>query len=683
VKQQNLILNILTFTHPTPNVECSFQLEKADGFYPVKVNCLPVNITEIFSKEQLENVEYAYTNFTANENISKPISVELAKSQRFSKNYYTWRLYNYFINIADAIKTNFVNDISLWFMEHTKAHTEYSTYQVYSLKVQIAKATKEPELVVSYDGTSRVSKKSVEELTCDNGLFSSFLYEKRIYHKDDLPTEAGYHLEKQFPKINFHLSKALGLQTKPSKPDNKYKDYYNIIIAFYKKYLGSQDFKEIIVPNPKGFTQIETDNVKQTTFNSNQLQFGQEHKDLVPYNGMKAGGPFDLSPHKNIKFLFIYHTTDKENANTIIEWFDGKKYGFRGLKNFVKLNYSIDTDKEIVFTNSDNPLDEIKEKLAIYNFPNDVKFVAVYLSQIPSDEKDEQKHKIYYQVKEELLNYRITSQVIDINKIGKDGYNFYLPNIAIALLAKLNGIPWRLERDNSKALIVGVGAFKSLEINERFIGSAFCFSNDGRFKGFECHPATDTYLLAGDIAKAVRKFQMDNAEIPRLIIHFYKSMGRKELEPIEKELDNLNLDIPIIIVTINKTESKDFVVFDTNSKDIMPISGTYIKTGWNEYLLCNNTRYGNSVNEKVEAYPFPIKIKLKATDETIFDDQKVIRALIDQVYQFSRMYWKSVKQQNLPVTILYPEMVAEMVPHFDDPTMPPFGKENLWFLSKI
>jgi len=678
--EQNLILNILNFSHPVQTVECSFQLEKADGFYPVKVSSLPVNIEDLFSKEELSNIVYAYTNFTADENISKPITVDLNKSQRFSKNYYTWRLYNHFLPIADAIKTNFINDISLWFINKTKNHTEYSTYQVFTLKVQIAKATKEPELVVSYDGTSRVCKKNVEELTCDNGLFSSFLYDKRIYHKEDLPIEAGYHLDKQFPKINFHLSKALGLQTNPVKPDNKYRDYYNTVIAFYKKYLKTKEFSQILIPNPKGFTQIETANVKQTSFNSNQLQFGQEHNDLVPYNGMKEGGPYALSPHNNIKFIFIYHTIDKENAKTIIKWFDGKQYGFRGLKNFVKLNYSIDAEKEIVFTNNTNPLEEIREKLSNFNFQTDVKYIAIYLSQITADEKDEEKHRVYYQVKEELLNYRITSQVIDVNKLGNQGYNFYLPNIAIALLAKLNGVPWRLQRDNSKALIVGVGAFKSLQIGERFIGSAFCFSNDGRFKGFECHPATDVNLLAGDIAKAVRKFQSENTEIPRLIIHFYKSMGRRELEPIEKQLDELNLNIPIIIVTINKTESKDFVVFDTNSSAIMPISGTYIKTGWNEYLLCNNTRYGNSVTEKIEAYPFPIKLKFKATDETILDDIKVIKALIDQVYQFSRMYWKSVKQQNLPVTILYPEMVAEIFPFFEIQTMPPFGKENLWFL---
>jgi hypothetical protein len=53
------------------------------------------------------------------------------------------------------------------------------------------------------------------------------------------------------------------------------------------------------------------------------------------------------------------------------------------------------------------------------------------------------------------------------------------------------------------------------------------------------------------------------------------------------------------------------------------------------------------------------------------------------VYQFSGIYWKSVKQQNLPVTVKYPEMVAKIFPHFDGNEIPDFGKDNLWFLRRI
>jgi hypothetical protein len=64
----------------------------------------------------------------------------------------------------------------------------------------------------------------------------------------------------------------------------------------------------------------------------------------------------------------------------------------------------------------------------------------------------------------------------------------------------------------------------------------------------------------------------------------------------------------------------------------------------------------------------------------ILEDEQLINDLIDQVYQFSRMYWKSVTQQNLPVTVKYPEMVAEKYPNFEKTSLPPFGNKNLCFL---
>lgn len=81
-----------------------------------------------------------------------------------------------------------------------------------------------------------------------------------------------------------------------------------------------------------------------------------------------------------------------------------------------------------------------------------------------------------------------------------------------------------------------------------------------------------------------------------------------------------------------------------------------------------------------DGYPFPIKLHICCTNPELEKDFRIIKKLIDQVYQFSRIYWKSVRQQNLPVTIKYPEMVAEMFPHFEGNEIPVFGKDNLWFL---
>jgi hypothetical protein len=65
----------------------------------------------------------------------------------------------------------------------------------------------------------------------------------------------------------------------------------------------------------------------------------------------------------------------------------------------------------------------------------------------------------------------------------------------------------------------------------------------------------------------------------------------------------------------------------------------------------------------------------------VLENSKLINDLIDQVYQFSRMYWTSVTQQNLPVTIKYLEMVAEKYPHFERNNISDIGKESLWFIK--
>jgi hypothetical protein len=111
----------------------------------------------------------------------------------------------------------------------------------------------------------------------------------------------------------------------------------------------------------------------------------------------------------------------------------------------------------------------------------------------------------------------------------------------------------------------------------------------------------------------------------------------------------------------------------------MPSSGIIVKLSPREYLLCNNSRYSQATGSRVEGFPFPIKLKFYSTDNSTLYDE-IVQELIDQVYQFSRMYWKSVKQKSLPVTIEYSQMVAEMVSKFESRTLPPFGKNNLWFL---
>ncbi|HFG0566918.1 TPA: Piwi domain-containing protein, partial [Flavobacterium psychrophilum] len=418
--------------------------------------------------------------------------------------------------------------------------------------------------------------------------------------------------------------------------------------------------------------------IHKTHQNSNNLRFFN-NTSIDPRGGMKSFGPYQSSPHPNVRFFFIYHKPDrKEYVIPLFSYFEkGYKTFFPPLKTHIKQPFFIDKDTSLAFESTTTAVKELKHHLINLEKTPNTRYVAIYIS--PIHKEDQDNKQLYYQVKEELLKHEITSQVIYKESINNAYFGEFLANITPALLAKIDGIPWRLDRELKQELIVGVGAFKSAETNTRFVGSAFCFNNKGEFKGFDCFRDNEYDLIAGAIGKQILKFVVDNGnDVERLIIHYYKPMGKEEIDPIQKVLKTLRLDIPVIIITINKTEANDYVAFDIESQELMPLSGTIIEIAKLKYLLFNNAKYSSTGTTK--DYPFPVKLTLSCTDEEYLKDIPTVKELIDQVYQFSRMYWKSIKQQNLPVTIKYPEMVAQIFPHFEGDKLPDFGKNNLWFL---
>ncbi len=111
----------------------------------------------------------------------------------------------------------------------------------------------------------------------------------------------------------------------------------------------------------------------------------------------------------------------------------------------------------------------------------------------------------------------------------------------------------------------------------------------------------------------------------------------------------------------------------------MPHDAIVRQRGVTSYLLAQQIKTLEKEFLEEDGYPFPVKIKIECpTDTTQPIDTKIVTELIDQVYQFSRIYWKSVKQQNLPVTIKYPEMIAQILPYFSNTDN--IDTNNLWFL---
>ena len=608
------------------------------------------------------------------------IKVNLLENRRFAKHYFNKILYVHFKDKGIIVNRNFINDTLVYLEDQAFNNSEYKKYNRFALKFDQNKLIPDTSLLVSYEGDTFILKKNIDVAKLDDQHLGRVFYQGRIAKFRTLEDEEKSDRRNIFPILNRTIREALNLPFERIYSQNKYKKYFDLIQSFYESYLKDVNIGDTVQILGSGFYKPHAGEINHTSEDSNLLLFGNNQRNFVPYTGIKEFGPIQgLLSDKTIRFIFIFHNEDREYANKLYSYFKKGYKSFPGLESFVKIDFEIDQEKTIRFTDS-NPLPEITDSLQEFQLDPDITYAAIYLSRIKRGSEDEEENKIYYKLKELLLKYEITSQVIYKDNINNPSFNYFLPNIAIALLAKLGGIPWRLYRPIQSDLVVGIGVNRTFSNKTTYIGCAFCFKNDGSFRGFNVFEKDNTSALANSIKEAIEQYISEYSGFDRLVIHYYKKMSREEEEPIQKLLKQLNLSVPYIVLTINETRSKDYVLFDTSFDGRMPQSGTFIRIRWNEFLLCNNTRYSQKTATKIDGFPFPIKIRIKPYNYKKINDMKVVRDLIDQVYQFSRMYWKSVRQRNMPVTIEYSKLISGMIANFEKKELVPFAKNTLWFL---
>lgn len=630
---------------------------------------------------------------------------EKAWSFSFLKKYYTAKLAEYFKGLGMPVRNNFVSDTDVW-VKCSSPYKNCDGYRVITLRVQFTAPSYGPELLVIVGDVHSVYRKPVNDaLFADlpTDTFTNVLFRNGIYRYDKLPEIARRSHAEVFPCINFGLLRALDIsRPKPAK-GNRYETYWTEAEKFRTGFLSAASLQDIMKLQDawKKMTPMRLPGEKMA------LQFGTGvHAE--PKYGFRQFGPRELL-EDNVVFFFILHQDDRPLSFTVNDYLKGNETSFKGgLNDFLKIKYTTEPKLSIVFADKDNPLKEIAEKLESKRsfFLPGKRYVAIYLSPHNKVTHNSSHKMIYYRIKEHLLMRGIISQTIDANKtwgskrekavvtVGENkvekavletAFHFSLPNILVAIHAKLGGTPWCFEQQATDELVIGISAYQSRDLDKKYLGSTFTFTNEGRFEGFNCFKSTQISELAGSISLAVKNYCQENEGLQRLVIHFYKRLSRRELEPIEKALANLRLKVPVVVVSVNKTFSEDMVGFDMARSHKMPLSGHYLPIQYSQYLLYNNQQLTGTekINER-EGYPFPLKVTVQQFLPGNHDDTPVSDAeaaiLLEQVCRFSQLYWKSVSRQWMPVTLRYPEMLAQIYPHFKYKDLTDAGNESLWFL---
>ena len=117
--------------------------------------------------------------------------------------------------------------------------------------------------------------------------------------------------------------------------------------------------------------------------------------------------------------------------------------------------------------------------------------------------------------------------------------------------------------------------------------------------------------------------------------------------------EEFKISVPFAVVEVNDTKSKIELAFDPHYNFGMPVSGSFIRLSKREYLLFNNNRFKEIAPVGVKD-ELPLKIKIHFADESGFSHKE----LIEQVYEFSRLIWKGLKQKSQPATCFYAKEIA-------------------------
>ena len=108
------------------------------------------------------------------------------------RKYYNRQISHYFQKIkSQVVKKGFIGQNQVWVKATKIPNPVFDIYFKFSLKIQLCNVSDHPELLLSYDGKSKVFKKDVPALVkqVSQSLFTRVIKENTVSNFDDVNTD--------------------------------------------------------------------------------------------------------------------------------------------------------------------------------------------------------------------------------------------------------------------------------------------------------------------------------------------------------------------------------------------------------------------------------------------------------------------------------------------------------------
>lgn len=299
--QQELLLNIIPFNPAAGKQTFAFYRQKQEGYNPVFKADLEGLLDDKLPAAELEALEKLYTDFQPAKEGAIELEIDLSVTYRFANHFYRHLIREYFTSIADIMHQNFTSETEVWFHDKDKSNAKFNLYNQFTLKVQHSRVTTGPELVLSYDGTTKVFAKPVSQIHNFNTNLYNWIVCNGVLYKWKYRPQAVINMpEKCYPVLSNEIKPHMEIAHDVPNLSNRYPRYLGILQNFYNKYLNVDAFRSLIAISTDGFFQPTTDQFRVINSTSNDLLYANGKTGKEPKKDFKSKGPYQL-PAKQVR----------------------------------------------------------------------------------------------------------------------------------------------------------------------------------------------------------------------------------------------------------------------------------------------------------------------------------------------------------------------------------------------
>lgn len=461
------------------------------------------------------------------------------------------------------------------------------------------------------------------------------------------------------------LSLSLDIHGRSNK--NYYSDKYNLIQNFLGRiYDKIQDIgtseQPILLKNNLVETTVFHLNKKEYIFNNGNTTNSQ-------FQGIRNFGPF-LNIDKEVIFAFIFEERFKSFANELYLSLTGKSNPgtFPGFEQMFGITISVKNVRQIKIEDytATTLLQVVEDVKSLQNDNPDKKVIGIYIEDCAIDIEDIPASNHYYYLKYNFIKNNLPLQVVNYRKLSeRNSLKWSTSNIALAMFAKIGGIPWVVKPSNKDCLILGVGSSHKINKETKEITKYFaytvCLDSSGLYKTLEVladEESETSYLekLTNSLVNILNDSKKNNYKTCALHLPF--KIKKKEISAISNAIRQVD-NIELIVIKIN-IDNKYFGYSFHNT--LVPYESSFVKLSKNEYLVWfEGLLYGKEIVDKRLSNPVHIQF-LSGNTEKKFDEHTFLQDILN----LSGANWRGFNAKSIPISIYYSQIIAKYTEAFDD-----------------